>query len=860
MSEPPGGEESLVHSPPRILMAAAVAASLACAAARTRAADQPEAASCISFAVRPGASFTFRFCARNANSYYKLACEPGESLSLVRVLNAIPHPLATLENPPQFSTAAIWLRPWEVSVELDGRTALAAADATFRTGPTSFEPVAVLTGKLQTLRPENIAFSDGFEDHARVAASWQTLSGHWGIHAPKDPLALRTNGPPMFSVYRSDADYCLAAFGKPHWFDLGLRAKIRFDGPAEGGIAFNIRDDENYAAFAVRPAGNGHAAARLIDVSGGKPTVVYGFEPLDLQAGQWHELAVETFANQAWCSVDGQVVCPGVPQSPLTGAGRAGLVAFGAGVCFDDVEARNLVSIIDHLETLRPTLWKAAGEWKRADAALAGSGRAAFTRWPAGSCRIDAGLLPSGGTEGAIVTHSSGSAFYAFGLFGREWQFRRCRESGHTVLASAAAQPAEHCRLSLVDSRGVFRCFVNDELMFEVADFSLPASGGGLLAKDMAFELFRVAEEPDDPGVRIIDSSFGAVTHRDVLGAGEKPLLGELLKPLKPVWGYRRQGGRTALGCDGPGVAALSRPLPGDVRVRAEVSNTGAPAIFICADAQGNGTRLALDAAGANLVLQRPGKPPLLHPLAGGRPRLTLELARRGANVLAYVDSAPLLLYADPQLPAAGYAGIAAEGDALFHSLCIAVSGAASYSFESHSPAWEECGGRWTLHGGVAQGRPPSWIAGFSSGEPAFLWERALRRGDLELSVTVAAATEGFADGEKQTYPIANVLLKLHSSRQQPLQGYTLLLRPDGKDIARLLAGNAVVAEGKTAPPSDGPLRVKISTIDKRIAVTLDDERVLEYDDAEPATEGQVGLGVADSRARFSNVLILPVR
>ena len=829
-----------------------------------RAAGEPaDKSSYFSFEPRKGARFDFAFAFQDPKDNYRLTFGRGE-LRLDRVLGGTPVTLAATKELPEFTTVGVWMRPWEIRVELDGRTALLSDDLTFRTGRSELQPPD--TGKVQEATPD-AAFEEDFENHSRVAERWAPILGSWSIVAPKDDLAGRQGNRPMYSVYRPDGpDLNLAVAGDAHWADVRLRAVVRIEKANQAGIAFNLYDKANFSALLLEPGTEGTGKAHLVDCRAGELVKILTFNNLPIARNQWHELAVETCANQAWCSLDGQALYPSYHNSPTTGTGRIGLVSLGGGALFDDVTARSAAGFIDQFDAPRPQVWKITGEMAPRDSALAGTGRARLVKWLKGPSRVDVELAedaaPDGGMEGAIFTHSpTEGSFYAFGLFAGQWQFRRVINSQLETLAKAPAAKAQRYHLTLIDHGGYFRCLVDDRDVFEVSDFSLPVFDGGLMGRRAAFSNFRLAEAGEQARVEVFAIEFGSLRAADKIRRREGFVLGEILQPVRPVWGYRMHGAGALLTCDEPGALLFREPITGDVSVAASVGAAGGPAVGIALDDKGlGGYKFGLDAAGANLVLSRENAVIAQRPVGGKPEAMTIELVRRGTTLLAYADSKPMLRFTDPAPLGGTRVGFAGLKGAAFYRVSITCEGAAEYSFKHFAPEWKESSGKWILHAGLPDATLDHWITGIADAKPACLWERQERQGDLAWLVTVAPATEGYADGGSKKFPLRNVSLRFFSQNEDPQSGYTLLLRPDDKPAAALLKNGRKVAEKKDLLlPADQPVRVEMSRLGAEIRVSLNGQQALQFNDGTPTRKGCLGLGVEGGRADFLDVLVLPI-
>jgi hypothetical protein len=311
---------------------------------------------------------------------------------------------------------------------------------------------------------------------------------------------------------------------------------------------------------------------------------------------------------------------------------------------------------------------------------------------------------------------------------------------------------------------------------------------------------------------------------------------------------------------DGPGTLLFRTPLRGDVSVAATVSRKGGAAVVLAAGSEQGAYRLALDRNGANVALHRGNKRIALPiAIAGEAGKVTLELTKRGPEILASVDSKPVLKFTDLHPLAAGRAGLAASGRSAFFDLTLRAESAAFYPFKTASPRWRESGGEWIIRAGIPDPTLGHWITGIARKRTGYLWERIERRGDFAWHVTVAPATEGYIDGGSVTFPLENVRLSFCSRLGQPESGYCVVIRPNGRDSIALLSANEPAVENEFLPPKGKPVRVSITRRQSKIEIRIDQSKVIEFDDPDPPAAGHLGLGVKNSRANFLDVLIMPI-
>jgi len=819
----------------------------------------------VAFEPKPGKPFVLRFASADPRNCYALTFEPqGRTLELKKTVNGREVSLGAAPELPRFTTIGVWQRQREIRVEADGRTVLLSGDTSFRSPRWALEPPAATATPVRVASPDDIALDDDFENADATRERWTAELGAWRVRSRYDELAERTGGPPMFSVYQPVSEgLALASAGQAHWADLSLTALVHIHGRRRAGLAFNILDRANFAAFVIEARADGTGVAQLLDFRNGSPAELAAFEPLPLEQDQWYGLRVETYACQAWCSIRGlgtggwRTVIGGVPGCPATGCGRVGMVSFGAGAQFDDVSVRPLDSFVDTLESPRPSRWKLDGHWQYRGGALEGSCMARLLDWPRGVSRIDVELVPHDG-GGIFCNAPTGQAYSAFGLFGGEWQFQRVMSGKPAVLARTPAQLGKRYSLTVLRSPGLFECFVNGLRVFDVCDIGMPDYGGGLLAEGAGFTCFRVAEAPPRGGAVILATDFSGIEAADAVSGRKRLILPEILEPTTPAWHLARDGDRTALASGRAGRALFREALPAAVSVSARLTGNSPGGVLVAAGPE-SGYRLSLADSGRAAVLYRNDFQILKRPVRDHGGTVELFLARRCGRILAFVNGQPLIAYADPAPLRGNQVGLAADGPATFRSLLIRADDASQHSFRSFNPAWLQRGGDWLLHGGRLNDSPADWITGDARHGEAWLVERAARKGAFTWYLTVSPATEGYADGGSKTFPIANVCLRLGArSWDEPETGYAVMLRPGGKNEIVLLNGSARVASAELAAPENRPLRLKIERSKQHVNVSINGVDVLMWDGAAPPSRGHLAIGLHRSHANFSRMLILP--
>lgn len=825
------------------------------------------------------AAFELTFARIDARNFYSLSFIPKEKrLILGKTVNGkAGEPIGSAADLDAFSVVTVWLRPHEIRIELDGRTAIASNDTTFRAEGRQLRQPGMAPAKMLPIAADP-AFDESFEDHAAVGEHWQAAEGAWSIHAPYDELVRRKNGPPMFSAYRADdPELNLAIHVRPAPANAGaetidsvcgnirLRAKLRIEQTTTAGIAFNIRGKDAFSAVAITPAPDGQGKIQLLDVARGKRTELCAREPIDVRPNQWYELCVETCGDAAWCSLNGDLVLNGCSPT-ATSSGDAGLVAWGAGVLFDDVHLRALASFTERLDHRKLRLWELTGDTQATDAGLTITGRADLRIAPPASKRIDVDFAGAADAEGGIIANcATAAANHAFGWFDGQWQLRRMIGSKPAVLASAAAERPAQCRITLVDRNGLFTGMVDGRPVVEACDPILRTGGAGLVGSNASFSNFRLAEEDPQQGAEIFFTDFAGQKAVDRITMRESDILNDVLKAAGRNWELVTHDTGGVLTCKEADTLRFREIVPGDVAAAARVSHTGSPLIGIDPSRPGAKPQdnpaytFGVNEYGTGFVMTSFGNRLVPQAIRGKPQVMLIELMRFAGSVIAYADKTPGLKFAERERLTGNNISFSGDSGSSFHSIGIRALKGAFYPFDEVSPDWLERGGEWALRAGLSDPNLKHWITGIADESTGLLVERALRAGAFTWCVTVAPATEGYADGGNTTFPIRDVSLGFCCAGGRLDAGYALQIRPEGKSVVRLLKNGLRTVELKLTQPAEQPVRIRITKADGKITADYGEKDVLEFTDDAPLDAGHLVLGVDHSRARFLDVLVLPM-
>lgn len=733
-----------------------------------------------------------------------------------------------------------------------------------------------------------IAFADEFFYPERQAVEWEPLSGDWKVGIYRDDLIERDHGdkgPIGASWYEvSGARRALSAAGHGFWDDYDASVAATAADNTAVGLAFGVRDADNYGVLSIRPGAEGEGSARVDIIRQGHVQAI-AERTIACHAGTWYRLSAEVHGAHAVCAVGGETVFSGTLEDLLPG--RVGLYADGAGVAkLDDITVASADRDMDAFgRTALGECWlPSGGEWSLAKGGFEGRGQNMVRCERVGPERsatdISVRVTALSGMGGVYLNWSAGSG-YAIGVEASRWTLLKYVGGKKEILAREDTAGARDVRVSLRWQEGRLQALVGTAGTV-IYDFDAPAGACGLFAAGKAsFSGFSVSEPP--PAVTIIDEVNGSP--RYVPGKAEgtrRPVMGYIWRPAGGHWQAgpvpRADADSTIPGLKptprGNAVCSLwyYQPCPGDAVMSAEACSvpTGAAlGVTIASDGANPTSGYAAElSAGSPLHLRllRAGEVIAQAPVhASAPPDLSLArdgewvLARCGDAGLAFRDAEPLV--GDRCGAYGSGAGIGVGGVSLGNRRGL------TYSFKGVETDWQPEVGEWIVHSGMACIDWDYWLTGI--GEPqAIAYNINPQPHNLHVDFGVSEYTKGFANGDHRHYPYHDISLVTCATSRDIDSGYRYLIGAEGGRVTRLLRLGQVVAEttdrrfyitmgGHCNEPR--AIQVIANQHRGRLTLHLNGTPAIAYTDPEPLPGGLVGIGCAGCSADFRDYWMAPI-
>jgi hypothetical protein len=197
------------------------------------------------------------------------------------------------------------------------------------------------------------------------------------------------------------------------------------------------------------------------------------------------------------------------------------------------------------------------------------------------------------------------------------------------------------------------------------------------------------------------------------------------------------------------------------------------------------------------------------------------------------------------------------------------------YAFDKQEPDWWREGGTWLDHGGVACVLASSWISLVAPQDKGLLWNKRAFGSDLRVAFDIHENTEwrGWNKHPDHVhYPFDNVAVVL-SPDQTPASGYRLevnareadsrsaitVLYRQGVEVARVNQDGRFPMRyvGGDAPYHPRKNRISVRKEGKILAVVVNGQEVLRFEDPEPLAVSRVAIGGRKTRINFSHIEVL---
>ena len=205
-------------------------------------------------------------------------------------------------------------------------------------------------------RVEDLAFQDNFlvpEEEENVLSQWEMLSGEWHLHTALDTVlarqalaeksrVLEAQRSPNFYSLQGAGTNAVIAHGYPFHDTYDVEAAMQVS-TGEMGIVFYLQDTQQFHAFTIRIADDGHNAElrlwrRHPETAPDREVLAAARTPLTPE--QWVKLKVRTYGDRVICFLDGTAVIDREAELPV--GGSFGLfIDSNTPARFDDVLARS---------------------------------------------------------------------------------------------------------------------------------------------------------------------------------------------------------------------------------------------------------------------------------------------------------------------------------------------------------------------------------------------------------------------------------------------------------------------------------------------------------------------------------------
>ena len=184
-------------------------------------------------------------------------------------------------------------------------------------------------------RLEDLAFQDNFlvpEGEENLLSHWEVLAGEWRLHTALDTVlereslaktsrVLEADRSPNFYSVEGSGTNAVIVHGYPFHDAYDVEAAMQV-GPGEMGTVFYLQSTQQFHAFTIRIAENGHDADLRLwrrhprDASDRE---ILAAARAPLTSAQWVKLKVQTFHDRVVCFLDGTAVIDAEVELPVGG-------------------------------------------------------------------------------------------------------------------------------------------------------------------------------------------------------------------------------------------------------------------------------------------------------------------------------------------------------------------------------------------------------------------------------------------------------------------------------------------------------------------------------------------------------------
>lgn len=809
-------------------------------------------------------------------------------------------------------------RPSRMALVGDRRVLVTAAAETFSGGRLAFGSLdhALSLKRVRCQRIGEVYFEDCFMRAATDQATWQTEAGEWNVEAVRnrDDEEGRGREAPVagfsanyFSYTGRGRPQARSVTGAWFWDDYRLQLACRPRGKEALGIYFCYADVDNCFLFRWGGRGSDRPEKELVRRVAGRETV------LARRAGghvqwQWYQITIRQYGTCADVMIDDTPVFS--VRDPYLSHGKIGLYACGqTGADFDDVLVRTAPAFFEDFSEKLAGRWSPVlGDWDlvvrgscwgataadrflyamspQAESGPAGAARLISRRrlWRDSELAVDVGPWAEG-TAGVCFGYRDEDNYYAARMRkspapgSAEVAVTKVSAGRETRLARGSwpqgrAAGRHRAQISIRDGHIILS--VDRARRLEAWDPDLGSGRAGLIAEGGAGIPFdNVSAQMAEESIPILSRhrAFSHETSMDIWAGA----LSDWEQRLTTFW-----AGRSTRGwwhrADFFGDLALN------MKIGAVPEKPWQLALVAGAQRQDMNTGYALHVTQGK-VGQSSGSTPGPLPRSKGVTGRTCSvrllrlgkvvdearakwdnrwhsarLQRLGPWVLGFLGSKRVVLFRDPEPLAGTRIGWAAEGFAVAPAnLEIYSDHQLNYTFRSAPTDWRVGSGTWQVTNRWQCDPRWSFFSGRSDGVAA-LWNKRGFNGDVTLDFYVGPMMQQRL-GKRYTY-VSNFNATLCADGRHLNSGYSFVFGGDENRVTRIYRKGKVLAETRSVRIQTKGLHrrwyhVTARKRGKRLELRIDDRVVLQCEDPEPLSGGQMAIwtfqnGIMVARVRVA--------
>ncbi len=843
------------------ILVAASSAARCSHAAPTFLDDEAEASTNIAWDMpRPTAPQTVVFDYQDAKNFYALDVSPTKA-TFSRTVNGLRKVLNSAPVSWQVKNEIILQRrPWLMQLVVDGNIALRGFDATFDNGKIGALPASWGQARVQPLEP--VLFDDDFtREGGNGDEPWKQISGKWQLSAASEQISERnasmSSNPFAFQVLSPGAE-ALATSGRWFWDSYDARVAVRPGGSGQVGVAAYVKDAKNYLAFRWSSE-EGAQARQLVRVLDGKTTVLASGKGAFLPK-QWYKIGLRTSPGYIEAIIDGVPVLRA--NNEALGQGGVGLWAKNMDAAeFDDVQVRSY----DFLRTAFADngAWeRATGKWTLANGVASGASEngaqgllvTGARDWDGYRAHISA-QMKAGATLGYAVGVRDAKNYTLFQISpDKKAKIIRVTNGASKTLfegngdVSGETDKDGFARFQIDARSGALRVKAGDQLIAQASAPNLTNGRFGLVAQAATPVAFKdaVIYFPPPPAPPTVATRM----EDDAYMVGWASASGQW--PPTPgangleFWNTGEFFGDTTI--DFPWRSSWRGQF--EVALRAKRGDFGSGYLLRAqadADAKNlNWTLLRGDKTLATATMPLSDVPDVAAPEGGV---LHLQLAGKGLMLLA--GETPVLSYLDPSPPRGTALGVRSSGFRVrTEKLAATTANRDDYTFteapvDFYAPSgkWNvfsrwPCYGDWSFFGGT--GRNP------------ILWSKRTYGGDV-VAEFYAHPQMDLPKEPGYSHP-GDLNVSICGDGKNPASGYSFILAGDNNTATKIMRGNKVVAQRRDEKGTfqntinhnmawhrtwfyirgEARQTQKDGKTGVMVTLSLNDEKLLEYFDADP--------------------------